>query len=220
MFERFGPKYTASTVVLAVVNLKQRSTESCADFMAVDKTYYAVPNAASILSHSGAGLESEISKVVLSAATPPNTPAAMLAAAETVEAELSKKTTPGASALAVAEEETPDATDKETKEKPEPTMMETIEELVTAVNRFRPKTQSRGRGRGGTIWFDICTVVCYNCRKKGHFQRNCPEPQQGPRYSRGRGGPFVRGTFVTRRWQMRAPFGRDRATFHIEEEIG
>ena len=26
------------------------------------------------------------------------------------------------------------------------------------------------------------------------------------------------GTFVTRRGQMRAPFGRDRATFHVEEE--
>ena len=42
-----------------------------------------------------------MAKVVLSAAAPPNTPAAMLTAAETAETELSKKTTPGASALAV-----------------------------------------------------------------------------------------------------------------------
>ena len=121
LYERFGPKYTASTAVLAVSNLKQRSSETCADFMdrcvlAVDKTYYAVPDAvktgdgfpavfaASILSHFGAGLKPEIAKVVLSAAAPPDTPAAMLTAAETVEAELSKKTTPGASALAVSEE--------------------------------------------------------------------------------------------------------------------
>ena len=49
MYNRFGPKYTASTAVLAVSNLKQRGSETCADFMdrcvlAVDKTYYAVPN--------------------------------------------------------------------------------------------------------------------------------------------------------------------------------
>ena len=113
LYDRFGPKYMASTAVLAVSNLKQRRTETCADFMdrcvlAVDKTYYAVPAAvrngdgfpavfaASILSHIGAGLRPEIAKVVLSAAAPPNTPAAMLTAAETVEAELSKKTTPDA----------------------------------------------------------------------------------------------------------------------------
>ena len=69
--------------------------------LAVDKTYYAVPQAvkngdgfpavfaASNLSHFSAGLRPEIAKVVLSAAAPPNTPAAMLTAAETVEAELS-----------------------------------------------------------------------------------------------------------------------------------
>ena len=53
-----------------------------------------------------------------------------------------------------------------------------------------------------------------------HFQRNCQEPQMGPRYSRGRWGPFVRGTLVSRQGQMRAPFGRDRATIHIKEENG
>ena len=91
LYEQFGPKYTSSTAVLAVTNLKQRTTETCADFMdrcvlAVDKTYYAVPAAvknrdgfpavfaASILSHFGAGLKPEIAKVVLSAAAPPNTP--------------------------------------------------------------------------------------------------------------------------------------------------
>ena len=112
--------------------------------------------------HFGAGLKPKISKVVLSAATPPDTPAAILAAAETVEAELSKKTTPGASALAIAEEETDD---KEAKAKPEPTMMEKIEELVADVNKFGPHNQSRARG--AAVRFDIRTVVCYNCRKKG-----------------------------------------------------
>ena len=214
LYEQFGPKYTAKTAVLAVTNLKQRSTETCADFMdwcvlAVDKTYYAVPAAvkngdgfsavftASILSHFGAGLKPEIAKIELSAAAPPNTSAAMLTAAETVEAELSKKTTPGSSALAVEE-------DQEDK----------VEELVAAVNRLRPRGRE-GRGRESPAKFDIRTIMCYNCRKRGHFQCNCPEPQMGPRYSRGRGGPFLRGT---RRGMMRAPVGRDRATFHMEEE--
>ena len=202
--------------------------------LAVDKAYYAVPEvvrngdgfpavfAASILSHFGAGLTPEISKIMLSAATSPDTPAAMLAAAKTVEAELSKKSTPGTSALAVAEEhEDPENKDKQVKAQPEQTMMEKIEELMAAMNRFRPRVQSRDRGRGGRAnRFDVRTVVCYNCRKKEHFQWNCPEPQMGPRYSQGKGGPFVRGTYVTRRGQMRAPFDWDRATFHIEEENG
>ena len=102
--------------------------------------------------------------------------------------------------------------------KPETSMMDKVEELVAAVNRLRPRGSREGRGRGAQTRFNILTVMCYNCRKRGHFQRNCPEQQMGPRYSRGRGGPFMRGTFVTRRGQMRAPFGRDRATFHVEEE--
>lgn len=225
LYDRFGPKYTASTAVLAVANLKQRGTETCADFidrciLAVDKTYYAVPPAvrggagfpavfaASILSHFGAGLRPKIAKVFLSAAAPLNTAAAMLTAAETVKAELSKKTTPGASALAVAEdtEEQPQ-NDKSGKPLAEQSMMEKLEELVAAVNRFRPRAQPSGRGCGNQSRFDIRTVVCYNCRKKGHFQRNCPEPQMAPHYSRGR-----------RPFRSRAQFGRDRATFHVEED--
>ena len=96
-------------------------------------------------------------------------------------------------------------------------MMDKVEELVAAVNRLRPRGTREGRGRGNQTRFDIRTVMCYNCRKRGHFQRNCPEPQMGPRYSRGRGGPFLRGTFTTWQGQMRAPFGRDRVTFPVEE---
>ena len=160
LYERFGPKYTASTAVLAVTNLKQRGTETCADFMdrcvlAVDKTYFAVPAAvrngagfpavfaASILSHFGAGLKPEIAKVVLSAAAPPNTPSAMLTAAETVEAELSKKTTPGASALAVEEGQEEKSTPDDGK--PETPLLDKVEELVAAVNRLRPQGRE-GRG--------------------------------------------------------------------------
>ena len=42
---RFGPKHTSATAILAVSELKQRLSESCADFMdhfllAVDPTHY------------------------------------------------------------------------------------------------------------------------------------------------------------------------------------
>ena len=42
---RFGPKHTSATAILAVSELKQRSSESCTDFMdrvllAVDRTHY------------------------------------------------------------------------------------------------------------------------------------------------------------------------------------
>ena len=163
LYDCFGPKYTASTAVLAVSNLKQRGTETCANFMdwcvlAVDKTYYAVPQAvrngdgfpavftASILSHFGAELRPEIAKVVLSAAAPPNT---MLTAAETVEAELSKKTTAGASALAVVE----DQEEKTPLEagKPETSMIDKVEELVAAVNRLRPRGTRELRGLYGSV---------------------------------------------------------------------
>ena len=91
--------------------------------------------------------------------------------------------------------------------------MDKMEELVAAVNRLRPRGRE-GKGRGSPGKFDIRTLMCYNCRKRGHFQRNCPEPQMGP--------SILRGTFMssvpTRRGNMRAPFGRDRATFHVEED--
>ena len=45
LMSRFGPKHTSATAILAVSELKQRLTESCADFMdrvllAVDRMHY------------------------------------------------------------------------------------------------------------------------------------------------------------------------------------
>ena len=45
LMTRFGPKHTSATAILAVSELKQRTSESCADFMdrvllAVDRTHY------------------------------------------------------------------------------------------------------------------------------------------------------------------------------------
>ena len=66
------------------------------------------------MSHFGAGLREDISKVILGAANPPDSVADMLTAAEAVEAETSKVGPPGASALAVAPLDIPEETYEET----------------------------------------------------------------------------------------------------------
>ena len=96
--------------------------------------------ATSILSHFGTGLRPEIAKVVLSTATPPETPPAMLAAAETVEAELSKKASPGLSALAVQMNQGQDPPTEE----PVDNLAEKLEELVPAVGHFQPRRTTHG----------------------------------------------------------------------------
>ena len=77
LLSRFGPKHTSAMAILAVSELKQRSSESCADFMdrvllAVDRTHYnltAVQKQAdgyrqvftsAALMHFGAGVRSDI----------------------------------------------------------------------------------------------------------------------------------------------------------------
>ena len=59
--------------------------------------------ASSVLMHFGAGMKSDIGKIILGQAEPPATIAYMLTAAEAVEAEQSKRGSPGDSALAVSE---------------------------------------------------------------------------------------------------------------------
>ena len=176
--KRFGPKYDSATAINAVSDLKQRSRELCAQFLdrvvlAVNKqnfnmgeadkqteVYKAVFDAA-IISYFGAGLRDDISKVVLGSADAPNTVAAMLDAAEAVEAEQDKVGAPGTSALAVQEEDyTAD---------PLQDLTERFEELVAAIGFRRRKP------------FDKSKVRCYNCDKNGHFQNECSEPRRTPR---------------------------------------
>ena len=83
--------------------------------LAVDRTHYnltAIQKQAdgyrqvftsAALMHFGAGVRSDIGKVILAQPVPPATIEDMLSAAEAVEAEQTKKGVPGASALAVAE---------------------------------------------------------------------------------------------------------------------
>ena len=178
LYKRFGPKYTSATAVNAVSDLKQRSRESCAQFLdrvvlAVNKQNFNVDAAAkqtnvykavfdaAIISHFGAGLRDDISKVLLGSADAPNTVAAMLDAAEAVEAEQAKVGAPGTSALAVQEEEG--------SANPLQELTERFKELVAAIGFRRRKP------------FDKSKVRCYNCDKTGHFQNECPEPKRSLR---------------------------------------
>ena len=162
LMKRFGPKHTSATAILAVSELKQRHNESCADFMdrvllAVDRTHYnltpvqkqadgyqQVFTSAAIM-HFGAGVRSDIGKVILAQADPPATIADMLAAAEAVEAEQAKKGTPGASALAIAEATTTtsiNAANPETSSNFDVTQLQTqiseLTEVVSAIASNKP----------------------------------------------------------------------------------
>ena len=162
----------------AVSDLKQRSRESCAQFLnpvvlAVNKQNFNVGDAdkqtevyktvfdAAIISHFGAGLRDDISKVVLGSADAPNTVSAMLDAAEAVRAEQAKVGALGTSALVVQEEE-PELD-------PLQDLTEPFDELVATIG-FRHRKP-----------FDKSKVRCYNCDKNGHFQNECPEPRRVPR---------------------------------------
>lgn len=91
----------------AVVDLKIKPRESCASFLnrvvlVINKQHFNVTAAqkqeagyravaeASIMSHFGAGLWEDITRIVLGAANPPDNVDDMLAAAEAIEAELAK----------------------------------------------------------------------------------------------------------------------------------
>lgn len=111
------------------------------------------------MSHFGAGVWDDIKQIVLGAANPPDTVDDMLAAAQAIEAELSKTEPPGASALTVA----PTLGDNEEEwysYKESLTCLDAkVEELVAAVQRFRKKPLDRSY-----------MILCYNCHRFGHFR--------------------------------------------------
>ena len=223
IMKRFGPRYTAASAVTAVSALKQRDTESVADFMdrvvlAADKMFNNLPEAVrgsdefkqtmtrTSLSLFGAGLKNDISKIVLAQSEAPDTIPTMLAAAEAVEIEQGKKPTAShPSVYAVAEDDNQEEEDQE-EEDDYPnnddldTLREDFEELCFAVSKQ----------------IDLSRIRCYNCQRFGHFASSCLAPRRG----RGRGG-FAsrrgsRGRRPTRREFRARPFGPSRALMAVE----
>ena len=214
--KRFGPKYTSATAVHSVSDLKQRNSESCASFLdrvllAVDRMHFNVTDAqkqeagyrrvfiSSVLMHFGAGVKTDIGKVILGRAVPPATIAEMLTAAEAVEAEISKRGAPGDSALAITDssEDTPE----------EPSDLEQltrqVEGLTDLVGAIAAATKKP---------FDFRNIRCYRCNQMGHFQNKC---QNEPKRS---AGPNRRMQFQTRRGQQRAFRRPSRPQFAIEQD--
>ena len=213
LYKRFGPKYASAKAVNAVSDLKQQSRESCAQFLdcvvlAVNKQNFNVSAAdkvtdvyktvfdAAIISHFRAGLRDDICKVVPRSADAPATFAAMLEAAEAVEAEQAKVGAPGTSALAVQEEEI--TTD------PLQELTERFEDLVAAIGfrRWKP--------------FDKTKVRCYNCDKTVHFQNECPKPRHAVCSSAP--PPRPRSAPTTTQPARRPPKTRRRPQYAVQEE--
>ena len=148
--------------------------------------------------HFGAGVRSEIGKVILGRAVAPATVAEMLTAAEAVEAELSKKGAPGSSALAIASADDPGQSHSELEE-----LAQQVENLTEAVSAIASASKKP---------FDFTKIKCYRCGEYGHFQNRCTNK---PRRS---AGPNRRLPNTTRRGVNQAFRQPSRAQFALEEE--
>ena len=184
--------------------------------LAVDRTHYNLTPAqkqvdgyqqvftSAAIMHFGAGVRPDIGKVILAQATPPATIENMLAAAEAVEAEQAKKGTPGASALAIAEPVTAEATSQESASASSfdfgqfQTQLTELTEVVSAIASKQP--------------FDFSKIKCYRCGKYGHFQNRCNSQQ------RNNPGPNRRFQRQTRRGGRNAFRGSSRAQYPIEQD--
>ena len=106
---RFGPKYTTGGAVAAIADLKQRSGETVGGFLdrvkiAVDMLHYNVEEANRdqafrdgytrlVIAQFGSGVNAEIRQQIFGVPNPPETIAAVLAAATAVENETHPKAT-------------------------------------------------------------------------------------------------------------------------------
>ena len=218
LIARFGPRYTPASAVTAISTLKQRDSESVADFMdrvvlATDRMFNNLPAATrasaefretmtrTTLSLFGAGMKPEISKIVLAQATAPATIPEMITAAEAVEIEQAKKPTAAhPSVYAVSEEPQPPAPSDSDQEIDDLEILrEDFNELCCAVSRQ----------------VDLSKIRCYNCQRFGHFASSCLAPRRQRRGGFG-GRRGNRGRRPTRNEERRRPFGPSRATMAVQ----
>ena len=224
--ERFGPRYTAASSVAAISSLKQKDSESCALFMdrvtlAAERLFHDIPDedrdnvgfrttlSKTIMSLFGAGLKTEISKVVFSAARPPVDVSTLLSAAEAVEIEMGRKPTAShPSVFAVKETE-----DVDRRPEPEEELEEEDPEHYVTQEDFHELCMAVATK------INLTKVRCYNCDRYGHFASSC----MAPRRPFQRRGTSRRGGFQPRRptrmMQRRRPFGRSRPTMAVYDDF-
>ena len=127
--------------------------------------------------------------------------AAMLTAAEAVEAKISKKGAPGDSALAITESgDAPESTDPPSELEVLTRQVESLTYLVGAIASASKKP------------FDFWNIRCYRCNQFGHFQNKCTnEPKRSA-------GPNRRMPVQTRRGQRNAFRRSGRPQYPIKQD--
>ena len=180
---RFGPKYTTGGAVAAIADLKQRSGETVGDFLdrvkiAVDMLHYNVQEAdrndafrASytrlVITQFGGGMNNDIKEQVFGVPNPPDTIAAVLAAATAIENEKHSKATKLV-INQVDSENTQNDKMKEDKKSDSSDIEKECELLKKQMKEIlaigRGSCRGRGKGnRGGTN----NNGKCYGCGQPG-----------------------------------------------------
>lgn len=191
--EKFLPPKTDQSAIVAVLDMKQRPNEKVSDYfdrvvLAVDKVNHNIPDTEKksiayqktfhthISTFFAAGLKTEIRQIVLGSNAPPANMEALRDQAIATELQLNTKAIPVKELVAVAQEDTAgagattEATDAPAENAELQAVMKKLEALTLQKNeRMR----------------DLATVLCFRCRKKGHYANTC---SFGRGRGRGRGG--------------------------------
>lgn len=201
---RFGAAFNEDEASKAIVNLKQKDSESVHTFFsrtiaAVDKLNHAYTPAQKkqadylalmhthVFTFFSAGLRSDISALCMAGAKPPRTAKDLLDAAVAIEIQQEKKkqNQPASFVAEVAAADTP---------KPAPAAQDE-DELIKKIealfnkrfsrqnnpNRGGFRSNYRGRGRGGPPRSGYNpNVTCYNCRRTGHMSYECRSAPANP----------------------------------------
>ena len=198
---RYRPAVNEIAASSAIAALKQRPTEKVADFF--DRVLAAVDlknhhyTAAQKLEDAyeahflrdayiffSAGMREDLKIKAMSGTDPPTTADALLTAATAIETQMEGDKPPKYAVLGVQDT----SGQEEVSATVAPNVpawqvaIETLTKTVEAMSVSRPPFQrqrgrgGRGNGRGRGRKQD---VICYNCRKKGHYAYECRQPRVG-----------------------------------------